>query len=106
MLLGALTALVAAGTCAKDTMVDFVVERADTLIGLSSRVLVSPTASREVSLINRLPNPNRISTGLRLRIPTRLMRSEAVDATRVSVSGNVSSGDLPAVAGASIGDGQ
>ena len=87
-------------------MIDFVVRRSDTLIGLSSSVLVSPTAWREVARINRLSNPNRISTGLRLRIPTRLLRSEAVDATFFSVSGDVRNGDSPAVAGAAVGEGR
>ncbi len=104
--MGALITLVAASTCAQDTMVDFVVGRADTLIGLSSSVLVSPTAWREVARINRLPNPNRIVAGQRLRIPTRLLRSEPVDATFLSVSGDVRSGDAPAVAGAPIGEGR
>ena len=72
LLVGVPMALLAAGAYAEDTMVDFVVERADTLIGLSTRLLVSPTAWREVARINRLPNPNHISTGLRLRMPTRL----------------------------------
>ena len=82
-----------AGTCAEDTMVDFVVERADALIGLSRRVRVSPTVWREVASIDRVPNPICISTGLHLRIPTRLMRREALDATLVSVSGDADSGD-------------
>ena len=74
-------------------MVDFVVERADALIGLSSRVRVSPTVWREVASIHRVPNPIRISTDLRLRIWTRLMHREALDATLVSVSGDAHSGD-------------
>lgn len=103
---GALMALLVGGARAEDTVVEFVVVRADTLIGLSSSVLVSPTAWREVARINGLPNPNRIQPGQRLRIPTRLLRSEAVDATLVSVSGDVRSGDAPLAAGASIGEGQ
>ena len=106
LLVGALIVLVVAGARAEDPMVEFVVERADTLIGLSSSVLVSPTAWREVARINRLPDPNRILPGQRLRIPTRLLRSEAVEATLVSVSGDVRRGDAPAVAGASVGEGQ
>ena len=91
---------------AEDTMVEFVVVRTDTLIGLSSSVLVSPTAWREVAKINRLPNPNRILPGQHLRIPTRLLRADAVSATLVSVSGEVRAGDAPATLGAAIGEGQ
>ena len=69
-----------AGVRAQDTMVEFMVVRADTLIGLSSGVLNSPTAWREVARINHLPDPNRILPGQRLRIPTRLLRGDAVSA--------------------------
>ena len=44
-------------------MVKFVAVRADTLIGLSNSVLVSPTAWREVARINKLADPNRILPG-------------------------------------------
>ena len=74
-------------------MVDFLVGRADTAIGMSNRVPVLPTTWREVARIHRVPNPIRISTSLHLRIPTRLMRREALDATLVSVSGDADSGD-------------
>ena len=60
---------------AAEPVVDFVVVKSDTLIGLSSNVLVSPAAWREVATLNRLPNPNRIVPGQLLRIPTRLLRS-------------------------------
>ncbi|MBC8055632.1 MAG: FecR domain-containing protein [Rhizobiales bacterium] len=89
-----------------ETVVEFVVVRADTLIGLSNSVLVSPTAWREVARINKLANPNRILPGQRLRIPTRLLRGDAVGATLLSVSGDVRSGDSPLQAGATIGEGQ
>ena len=91
---------------AEDTMVEFVVVRADTLIGLSKSVLVSPTAWREVAKINRLPDPNRILPGQHLRIPTRLLRSDAVSATLVSVNGEVQAGDAPAAPGAAVAEGQ
>ena len=105
LVVAALTASLATAR-AEDPMVEFVVVRADTLIGLSSSVLVSPTAWHEVAKINRLPDPNRILPGQRLRIPTRLLRSDAVSATLVSVSGEVRSGDAPAALGAAVGEGQ
>jgi hypothetical protein len=91
---------------AEDPMVEFVVVRSDTLIGLSNSVLVSPTAWREVAKINRLPDANRILPGQHLRIPTRLLRSDAVGATLVSVSGDVQAGGAPATVGAAVGEGQ
>ncbi|MDO9353494.1 MAG: FecR domain-containing protein, partial [Solirubrobacteraceae bacterium] len=106
LLAAALTALLVGGARAEETMVEFVVVRADTLVGLSNSVLVSPTAWREVARINKLRNPNRILPGQHLRIPTRLLRGDAVSATLVSVTGDVQAGGAPAVVGAKIVEGQ
>jgi len=106
LLIAALTAALATGARAKDTMVEFVVVRADTLSSLSRSVLISPKAWREVARINKLPNPNRIRPGQRLRIPVRLLRGDAVSSTLVSVTGDVQAGDAPAAVGAKIGEGQ
>lgn len=102
----ALAATLAASARAADTMVEFVVVRADTLIGLSNSVLVSPTAWREVARINKLADPNRILPGQHLRIPTRLLRGDAVSATLVSVTGDVRAGGAPAAVGGAIDEGQ
>jgi hypothetical protein len=92
---------------AEEPMVEFVVVRADTLIGLSSSVLISPKSWREVAKLNRIPNPNLILPGQHLRIPTRLLRGDAVSATLVSVTGpDVRAGDVPAVVGAAVNEGQ
>ncbi len=109
--LRALLAVSLAAACAgpgraADTMVEFVVVRADTLIGLSNSVLVSPTAWREVARINKLANVNRILPGQRLLIPSRLLRGDAVSATLVSVTGDVRSGDTPLAVGAALNEGQ
>ncbi len=97
----------AAGTArADEPTIDFVVARADTLIGLSKAVLVAPDAWREVARINKLPNANQIRPGQHLLIPARLMRSEVVGATLVSVSGDVKVAGSPAVAGSTITEGQ
>ena len=106
LLAAALTAALATSARADDPMVEFVVARADTLIGLSSSVLVSPTAWREVAKINKLRNPNRILPGQRLLIPTRLLRGDAVKATIVSATGDVRIGDAPVVPGATLGEGE
>ncbi|MEP7100122.1 MAG: FecR domain-containing protein [Burkholderiales bacterium] len=102
----AIMAALATGARAEDTVVEFVVVRADTLIGLSRSVLISPTAWHEVAKLNKLPNPNRILPGQRLHIPTRLLRGDAVSATLVSVTGEVLAGDTPAAVGAKISEGQ
>ncbi|MDE2627812.1 MAG: FecR domain-containing protein [Burkholderiales bacterium] len=91
---------------AAEPTVAFVVARADTLIGLSSQVLVSPAAWREVARLNHLHNPNRILPGQVLMIPTRLMRSTAVGARLISAVGDVQAGDAPAPTGTVLAEGQ
>lgn len=91
---------------AAEPVVDFVVARTDTLIGLSNSVLVSPAAWREVAQLNHLPDPNRIVPGQVLRIPTRLLRSKPVDAKLVSTVGDVRIGDAVSAGGASVSEGQ
>ncbi len=105
-LLAAALACAASAAQADEPKIDFVVARSDTLIGLSKAVLVAPDAWREVARINKLSNANRIRPGQHLSIPARLMRSELVGATLVSVSGDVQLAGAPAVAGAAIAEGQ
>jgi hypothetical protein len=61
--------------------------RGDTLIGVGRRLLADPSRWPELAKANALINPNRIGTGIELRIPLRLMRSTSVAATLVSVTG-------------------
>ena len=84
---------------AAEPMVDFEVQRSDTLIWLSRDVLVAPAAWREVARLNRLPDPNRIQAGQVLRIPTRLMRVTALPAKLVGSFGDVRIGDGAALPG-------
>ncbi|WP_144290201.1 FecR domain-containing protein [Ideonella sp. A 288] len=63
--------------------------RGDTLIGLGRRYLVDAVRWPELARVNGLRNPNRIATGATLRIPYRLMSSDPVPATLVSVVGEV-----------------
>ena len=105
-LTAAALALAVGTAVADEPTIDFVVARADTLIGLSKAVLVSPDAWREVARLNKLSNANRIRPGQHLLIPVRLMRSAAVSATLVSVSGDVQVAGAPAVVGATIAEGQ
>jgi hypothetical protein len=66
--------------------------RGDTLIGLSQRYLAEPKRWQELARANALRNPNRLAVGESIRIPLRLMRTEPVPATIVSVTGTATVG--------------
>lgn len=91
---------------AAEATIDFTVVETDTLRGLSNSVLVSPAAWREVAKLNRLPNPNRITPGQVLKIPTRLLRVDTRDARLVSTHGDVRIGDAAASDGQPVKEGQ
>ncbi len=91
---------------AQDGMVEFSVTRADTMIGLSRQMLVSPQAWREVAALNKLRDPNRINPGQVLRIPQRLMRSVPVPARLVSVFGDVRVDGAAGAVGGPVAEGQ
>jgi hypothetical protein len=105
-LIAMLAAMAATPASAAEPVVDFVVVKSDTLIGLANNVLVSPSAWREVAALNRLRNPNRIVPGQVLKIPTRLLRSSVVVARIVSAVGDVRVADTAAVGGAAVTEGQ
>ena len=102
----ALTASLAAAFAAGEPTIDFTVVKSDTLRGLSSSVLVSPAAWREVARLNKLPNPNRIVPGQVLKIPTRLLRADTRDARIVSTQGDVRIGDAGGSDGQALKEGQ
>ncbi len=82
--------------------------RGDTLIGLGRRFLVDPRGWPEVQRANDIRNPNRIPVGSEVRIPLRLMRTEAATANVLGVVGEVRAAGRPLVAGqpnAPIGEG-
>lgn len=64
-----------------------VTSRGDTLIGLGRRLLADPATWPELARVNALRNPHRVPVGTALRIPLRLMRTEAAPATVLSVTG-------------------
>jgi hypothetical protein len=105
-LLASAAAALAAHATAAEPVVEFIVQRTDTLIALSNTVLVSPAAWREVARLNKLRNPNRIVPDQVLKIPTRLLRSRPVDAKLISVVGDVRVGDAAVIAGSAISEGQ
>lgn len=81
-------------------------QRGDTLIGLGRRLLIEPSAWREVARLNRLANPDLIPVGTRLRMPLRLLRTEALPVTVTSASGSVTDGaQAPVAAGAALAEG-
>ena len=85
---------------------NYVAVAGDTLIGLGRRFLVDPRRWPELARANALVNPNRIGTGVELRIPLRLMRSTAVSATLLSVIGPVQGRDgTPLLAGQTVPEG-
>lgn len=105
------TALCAAGVSlqsahSQEAVIELTVTRADTLIGLSRQMLVTPQAWREVAALNKLRDPNHINPGQVLRIPQRLMRSLPTPATLVSVVGDVRVDGAAAALGSSVSEGQ
>lgn len=91
---------------AQEPTVLYTVEPQDTLIGLSRQLLVNPAAWPEVARLNRLPDPNRITPGQGLQVPTRLLRSAEQPALLLSGEGDVLIDGQPAQAGAQLKPGQ
>ena len=91
---------------ADEPMLAYTVTPHDTLIGLNRTLFASPKAWPEVARINKLPDPNKISPGQVLMVPTRLLHSKEVPARLVSAFGDVRIADKPAQAGATfkVGD--
>ena len=79
--------------------------RGDTLIGLGRRFLVDPKRWPEVQRANDIRNPNRIPVGSAVRIPLRLMRTEAASATVLGVTGEVRTAGQAVAAGQPVGEG-
>jgi hypothetical protein len=88
VLAGALWAAVAgAAETAADADYLYTSRGGDTLIGLGRRFLAEPARWPEIARANALPDPNRIATGALVRIPLRLMRTQAVPVTLLGVVG-------------------
>ncbi len=77
----------------------------DTLIGLGRRFLTEPRRWPEVQRANDIRNPNRIPVGSEVRIPLRLMRTEAASGSVLHVVGEVRSGGAAVQPGQPIGEG-
>lgn len=70
----------------------YTTQRSDTVIGIGRRLLTEPNDWPAVAEFNGLKNPNRIRPGTGLRIPLRLLRSEAASARLEQVVGDVRAG--------------
>ena len=102
-------AMLAFGGAARATdepLLSYTVSPRDTLISLSSTVVASPAAWREIAALNKLPNANRIYPGQVLRVPARLMRFQPAAARLVSVTGDVRVDDAPVAVGGTLNEGQ
>ena len=105
-LCGSFGASLVVASPADDPMIAFTVSPRDTLIGLSSKVFVSPQAWREIAKLNGLRDSNRIYPGQVLNVPVRLMRSRPAPARLVSVTGEVQVAGAAAAAGSELNEGQ
>ena len=92
-------------TAAEEPSYVHISERGDTLIGLGRRFLVDPARWPEIARANRLPNPNRIGTGVAIAIPLALMRTEPAPATVVGVTGQVEVGRQAVETGQALPEG-
>jgi hypothetical protein len=83
---------------ANEPLIKFIVRPTDTLIGLSTHVLTSPGAWRQIAQLNKLANPDRVYPGQTLIIPARLMRTTSAELKLVGATGDVRSGPSNAAA--------
>ena len=73
LMLGTAVPSFAQATAAAEAEHVHVSQRGDTLIGLGRRLLIEPSAWREIARLNRLANPDRIPVGTRLRVGGTLL---------------------------------
>ena len=83
----------------------YTVKPKDKLIVLTADLLSSPQAWPEVARFNRLKNPNQISPGQVINIPTRLMKSQPASGKVVSTFGDVQLAGQPTSVGAAVAEG-
>lgn len=81
----------AAAQAPEEAMFVHVATRGDTYIGLARRYLSDPQRWPELARANAARNLNLIPTGVQVRIPLRLMRTEAAAAGVLHVVGKVTS---------------
>ena len=83
----------------------YTVKPKDKLIVITADLLKSPQDWPEVARFNRLKNPNQISPGQVINIPTRLMKSQSVNGKVISTFGDVQLAGQPLAVGAAVAEG-
>ena len=85
--------------------VPYIVRPTDSVIKLSSDMLIDARAWPEVVKFNQLKNPNRVFPGQKLDIPLRLLKSMPASGRIISAEGDVTLQGNNAQPGASLADG-
>ncbi len=90
---------------ALDASIAYTVQRGDKLITLTRSLLNQPSDWAEVAKINALRDADVISPGQVLRIPLRLLKTQAAPAKLLVANGDVRVGGQPATVGAALPEG-
>ena len=85
--------------------VPYTVAAGEKLIVLAARILIKPSDWNEVARFNQLPDPDVIRPGQTIRIPLRLLKSQAVTGKVVQVQGDVQVAGGAAVVGSTFNEG-
>ena len=85
--------------------IPYIVKPADSVIKLTSDMLIDAGAWPEVARFNQLKNPNMIFPGQKLDIPLRFLRSTPAGGKVISAEGDVTLQGNSAQPGASLADG-
>ena len=94
-----------AQTHVSEPSLPYTVRASDSLIKLSSEMLVNPATWPDVAKYNQLKNANVIFPGQKLEIPLRFLKSEPATAKVISAEGDVSLGGSATQSGAPLLDG-
>jgi hypothetical protein len=89
-LLLAATVVGASSALAAEEEWDYLVQPGDTLIGIAAQHFVDPQAWPVVQSRNQVADPRRIPIGTHLKIPLRLLRTDAVSVEVLMVNGQAS----------------
>ena len=90
---------------AAEPSLPYTVKPKDKLIVFSGQILNNPQDWPEVARFNSLKNPNLIAPGQVINIPTRLMKSQAVEGKVISTYGDVKLAGNAAAVGNPIAEG-
>ncbi len=94
-----------AQTPATEPSLPYTIKPKDKLIVLSVQILTNPQDWTEVARFNQLKNPNAITPGQVINIPTRLMKSQPIEGKVISTYGDVKLSGTAAAVGNPINEG-